>query len=78
MEISEGAIIRRSLPRQTIMASPKLLEAIVSISIRPAINGKINGDAPPDSHRSGREDAAFRRRVPREREPLALLRWPGR
>lgn len=77
MEISAGAIIRRSLPGQTITASPELLEAIVSISIRPAINGKTNGDAPPDSRRSSVEDMVFERWVLRGQEPLASPRWPG-
>lgn len=76
-EISEGAIIRRSPPGQTITASPELLEAIVSISIHPAINGKTNGDAPPDSRQSSGEDTALGRRVPSVWECLASPWWPG-
>lgn len=59
MRISEGAIICRSLPQQNIKASPELLEAIVSISIRPAINAKKKGNALSDSLWSSGEGVAL-------------------
>lgn len=59
MRISEGAIICRSLPQQNIKASPELLEAIVSISIRPAINAKKNGNALSDCLWSSGEGVAL-------------------
>lgn len=73
MRISEGAIICRSLPQQNIKASPELLEAIVSISIRPAINAKKNGNALSDCLWSSGEGAALGEGG--DRSP-GMCRWP--
>lgn len=64
VKISEEAIICRSLPLQTIKASPELLEAVASISIHSAINAKKNSSALSDSLCFSRYEVALGGQVP--------------
>lgn len=64
VKISEEAIICRSLPQQTIKASPELLEAVASISIHPAINAKKNSSALSDSLCFSRYEVVLGGQVP--------------
>lgn len=64
VKISEVAIICRSLPQQTIKASPELLEAVASISIQPAINAKKNSSALSESLCFSRHEVALGGQVP--------------
>lgn len=64
MKISEGAIICRSLPQQTIKASPELLEAVASRSIHLAINAKKNSSALSESLCFSRHEVVLGGQVP--------------